>query len=91
MKENKIGTLVLKCMECIGVSVKEIESIGENSKADTTHFINASHSMGKYHAYMDILKYLDIEQFVKCHDHCKADCDKVLHGMEKLYQMIRSY
>lgn len=88
MKESQIGTLVLKCMESIGAAVKEIESIGENRKADTTHFINASHSMGKYHAYMDILEDLDMEQFVKCHDRCKDDCDKVLLGMEKLYQMI---
>ncbi len=87
MKENQIGTLVLKCMESIGAAVKEIESIGENRKADTTHFINASHNMGKYHAYLDILEKLDMEQFVMCHERCKADCDKVLQGMEKLYQL----
>ena len=29
-----------------------------------------------------------VEQLVKCHDRCKDDCDKVLQGMEKLYQMI---
>lgn len=87
MKENQIGTLVLKCMESIGAAVKEIESIGENRKADTTHFINASYNMGKYHAYLDILEKLDMEQFVMCHERCKADCDKVLQGMEKLYQL----
>lgn len=87
MKENQIGTLVLKCMENISAAVKEINSLGENRKADTTHFINASHSMGKYHAYMDILEKLDMEQFIMCHERCKADCDKVLQGMEKLYQL----
>lgn len=88
MKENQIGTLVLKCMENINAAVKEINSLGETRKADTTHFINASYHFGKYHAYLDILKDLDMEQFVKCHDRCKDDCDKVLQGMEKLYQMI---
>lgn len=88
MKNSIIGFLVTKAMESIGTAVKEIESVGKIRKADTTHFINASHSMGKYHAYMDILKDLDMEQLVKCHDRCKDDCDKVLQGMEKLYQMI---
>ena len=88
MKNAITGILVTKAMESIGTAVKEIESVGKNRKADTTHFINATHSMGKYHAYMDILKDLDMEQLVKCHDRCKDDCDKVLQGMEKLYQMI---
>lgn len=88
MKNAITGILVTKAMESIGTAVKEIESVGKNRKADTTHFINASYSMGKYHAYMDILKDLDMEQLVKCHDRCKDDCDKVLQGMEKLYQMI---
>ena len=60
MKNSIIGILVTKAMESIGTAVKEIESVGKIRKADTTHFINASHSMGKYHAYMDILKDLDV-------------------------------
>ena len=67
-------------MENINAAVKEINSLGETRKADTTHFINASYHFGKYHAYLDILKDLDMEQLVKCHDRCKDDCDKVLHG-----------
>ena len=88
MNENQIGTLVSKCMECIGAAVKEINSLGEDRRKNVTHFINAIHGMGKYHAYMDILEDLDMEQLVKCHDRCKDDCNKVLQGMEKLYQMI---
>lgn len=87
MKNALTGILVMKAMESIGTAVKEIEAVGENRKADTTHFINASHSMGKYHAYMYILADLDMEQLVKCHERRKADCDKVLQGMEKLYQL----
>lgn len=88
MKNALAGILVTKAMESIGTAVKEIKAVGENNRENVTHFLNASHSMGKYHAYMDILKDLNMEQLVKCHDHCKDDCDKVLHGMEKLYQMI---
>lgn len=87
MKNALIGILVMKAMKSIETAVKEIEAVGENRKADTTHFINASHSMGKYNAYMDILEDLDMEQLVKCHDRCKDDCNKVLQGMEKLYQL----
>lgn len=87
MENLSVGTLVIKAMEGIRAAVKEIESIGENRKSDTTHFINASYNMGKYHAYMEILEDLDTEQFVKCYERCKPDCDKVLQGMEKLYDM----
>ena len=83
MKENQIGTLVIKCMECIESAVKEINSLGENKRKNATHFINAAHNMGKYHGYMDILKKLDMEQFIKCHDRCKDDCNKVLQGKEQ--------
>ena len=55
MKNALTGILVMKAMKSIETAVKEIEAVGENRKADTTHFINASHSMGKYNAYMDIL------------------------------------
>lgn len=87
MKENQIGTLVLKCMESISAVVKEIEALGENRRENVTHFLNASHNMGKYHGFMEVLEKLDMEQFVMCHERCKADCDKVLQGMEKLYQL----
>lgn len=87
MKNAYIDIVFVKAIGSIETAVKEIESVGKNREADTTHFINASHSMGKYHAYMDILEDLDMEQFVKCYDRCKDDCDKVLQGMEKLYQM----
>ena len=88
MKNALVGIVVTKAMESIEAAVKEIDSIGENNRENVTHFLNASHNMGKYHAYMDILEDLDMDQLVKCHDRCKADCDKVLQGMEKLYQMI---
>ena len=41
MKNAITGILVTKAMESIGTAVKEIESVGKNRKADTTHFINA--------------------------------------------------
>ena len=44
---------------------KTLLTLNEGESGDTTHFINASHSMGKYHAYMDILEDLDMEQLVK--------------------------
>lgn len=88
MKEIKVETLVMKCIECVGAAVNEIESVGENRMAATTHFINASNNMGKYHAFMEILEKLDMDQFVMCHERCKAECNKVLQGMEKLYDMM---
>ena len=88
MKNALVGIVVTKAMESIGAAVKEIDSIGENNRKNVTHFLNASCNMGKYYAFMDILEDLDMDQLVKCHDRCKVDCDKVLQGMEKLYQMI---
>lgn len=61
MKENQIGTLVIKCMECVNSAVKEINSLGENKRKNATHFINATHNMGKYHGYMDILEKLMVK------------------------------
>lgn len=87
MKNALVGILVEKTMKSVEAAVKEIEAIGENRKADTTHFINAEYNMGMYHAYMSILEDLDMKQFVKCFDRCKADCEKVLQGIEKLYQL----
>lgn len=87
MKNALVGILVEKTMKSVEAAVKEIEAVGENRKADTTHFINAEYNMGMYHAYMSILEDLDMEQFVKCFDCCKADCEKVLQGIEKLYQL----
>lgn len=89
MQEYQIGTLMKDSMDCIEKAVKEINSLGENKRENVTHFINAAHNMGKYHGYMDILEKLDMDQFIKLHEWCKNDCDKVLQGMEKLYQMIK--
>lgn len=88
MEKTIAELLTMKAAESIGTAVKEITAIGESRTADTTHFINAAHGMGKYHAYMDILSDLDMEQLIVCHDKHKEDCEKVLNGMEKLYEMM---
>lgn len=62
--------------------------ITEQDKRTFKKVVDFMQRMDQNGVYYTILEDLDMEQLVKCHDRCKDDCDKVLQGMEKLYQMI---
>lgn len=87
--DNKfIEHLIMNAQKNIRKAAREIDEIGQNNKEDVTHFINVCHGMGKYHAYMDILKDFSMEDFIKCNDRNKEYANKVLDGVEKLYKIV---
>ena len=87
--DNKfIEHLIMKAQKNIRKAAIEIGAIGQNNKKDITHFINVCHSMGKYHAYMDILKDFSMDDFIKCNERNKEYVNKALDGVEKLYKIV---
>lgn len=59
---------------------------GFNVDNENTKILNVEHSIGKYHAYMEILSELDIDEFVKVSQDTKQQVEEMMKFVEKIYK-----
>lgn len=54
-----------------------------------TEYLNIEHSIGKYHAFMECLEEINLDEFVRTHDLTKQKIDNAFGKLEKIYQYVR--
>lgn len=50
-----------------------------------TEYMNIGHGIGKYHAFLETLVEINLDEFVKTHDRYSAQIDRALKRLEGLY------
>lgn len=50
-----------------------------------TRLLNAEYSIGKFHAYLDMLQEVDMEAFCMIHDETRATVTRVMELLQNLY------
>ncbi len=77
---------VEKITELIYQSINKNEN-GFDAENEKTAILNIEHSIGKYHAYMEILSDLDLEKFIRVSEETKTKIEELMHFVEKIYSI----
>ncbi len=75
---------ILKIVSDIGLYMDNLQQMSGTRKI--TEYLNIEHSMGKYHAFMECLEELNIDEFVRIHDLTKQKTNIALEKLEEIYQ-----
>ena len=75
-----------KIKNLIYCSIDESKN-GFNVENERTKILNVEHSIGKYHAYMEILSELDVEEFTKISLETKQKIEEMMKFVEKIYRL----
>jgi hypothetical protein len=78
--KNPIEILIEKAFKSLNMAANESCKISKNT---TTELINTEFNFGKFHAYMDMLKDLDIETYIELYRDNKATCNMILSNIKK--------
>lgn len=77
------------------MTTEKIKTLIEETIADNKSFhvdnektciLNIEHAIGKYHAYMEVLEALDLEEFTKVAEETRERINELMLSVEKIYQ-----
>lgn len=78
--------LMEKCRFCANDALSEAQKWDqETGTMRITRLLNAEHSIGKFHAYLDVLQEVDMEAFCMIHDETRATITRVMELLQNLY------
>ena len=56
-----------------------------------TRLLNAEHSIGKFHAYLEMLQEMDMEAFCMIHDETRLTMTGAIELLQNLYNKFKMY
>ena len=82
--ENMLENLVSKAKEEINMAMTDAMNI--ESAKNKTECLNAEYHIGKFHAFMDVIKDLSIDKFVEVGTNIKDMSQFILERINRLYR-----
>lgn len=64
----------------------DVNENGFNTENEKTAILNVEHSIGKYHAYMDVLEIISMEEFIIVAEDTKNQIEEFMRFVEKIYK-----
>ena len=53
-----------------------------------TEYLNIEHDMGKYHAFIECLEEINLDEFVRIHNLTNQKVNNALKKLEEIYQYM---
>lgn len=78
---------ILKVVSDIDLSIDTLQKA--NGTGKITEYLNIEHSIGKYHAFIECLEEINLDEFVRIYDSTKQRIDNALGKLEEIYQYVR--
>ncbi len=78
---NNTETLIRKAEESLNKAFEESEHV---NRISVVNLINAEFNFGKFHAYMDMLKEIDFDQYVQVAERNKEKSNGVLSNVNRM-------
>lgn len=82
--ESRIEEQVYKTIQDICTYIDLLEWVKDQRRI--TVYLNIEHSIGKYHAFMECLRYINAKKYMDIHAKCYKTVDRGLKAIENLYQ-----
>lgn len=78
---------ILNIVSDIDSSIDILQKVNGTSKI--TEYLNIEHGIGKYHASLECLEEINLDEFVWISDLTKQRIDKAFRKLEEIYQYVR--
>lgn len=74
---------IFKAVRGMESSTSKLEVLASGKR--TTEFLNIEYNIGKYHAYMDCLKIIDIDKWAELHTRFEVEIKNAMVKIEQIY------
>lgn len=78
---------ILNIVSDIDSSIDILQKV--NGTRKITEYLNIEHGIGKYHAFLECLEEINLDEFVRISDLTKQRIDKAFRKLEEIYQYVR--
>lgn len=78
---------ILNIVSDIDSSIDILQKV--NGTRKITEYLNIEHGIGKYHAFLECLEEINLDEFVRISDLTKQRIDKAFRKLEEIYQYTR--
>ena len=78
---------ILNIVSDIDSSINILQKV--NGTRKITEYLNIEHGIGKYHAFLECLEEINLDEFVRISDLTKQRIDKAFRKLEEIYQYTR--
>jgi len=78
---------ILKLVFDIDSSIDTLQKV--NGTRKITEYLNIEHGIGKYHAFIECLEEINLDEFVRIYDSTKQRIDNALGKLEEIYQYVK--
>lgn len=80
---------ILKLVSDIDSSIDTLQKV--NGTRKIAEYLNIEHGIGKYHAFIECLEEINLDEFVRIYDSTKQRIDNALGKLEEIYQYVRQW
>lgn len=79
---------ILKLVSDIDSSIDTLQKV--NGTRKITEYLNIEHGIGKYHAFIECLEEINLDEFVRTHDLTKQRIDKAFGKLEEIAVIVEA-
>lgn len=77
---------ILKLVSDIDSSIDTLQKV--NGTRKITEYLNIEHGIGKYHAFIECLEEINLDEFVRIHNLTNQKVNNALKKLEEIYQYM---
>jgi ribosomal protein L12E/L44/L45/RPP1/RPP2 len=85
MEKFLIGQ-ILKIVSDIDLYIDNLQQMSGTRRI--TEYLNIEHDMGKYHAFIECLEEINLDEFVRIHNLTNQKVNNALKKLEEIYQYM---
>ena len=75
---------ILKIVSDIDLYIDNLQQMSGTRRI--TEYLNIEHDMGKYHAFIECLEEINLDEFVRIHNLTNQKVNNALKKLEEIYQ-----
>lgn len=84
--ENFLIDQILKIVSDIDLYIDNLQQMSGTRRI--TEYLNIEHDMGKYHAFIECLEEINLDEFVRIHNLTNQKVNNALKKLEEIYQYM---
>ena len=77
---------ILKIVSDIDLYIDNLQQMSGTRRI--TEYLNIEHDMGKYHAFIECLDEINLDEFVRIHNLTNQKVNNALKKLEEIYQYM---
>lgn len=77
---------ILKIISDIDLYIDNLQQMSGTRRI--TEYLNIEHDMGKYHAFIECLEEINLDEFVRIHNLTNQKVNNALKKLEEIYQYM---